>query len=273
MSKETKSPSVRNVDFCIYTFENTDGLEMLLHSIITNFAGARITIADGARNLDRAYYKELRGKLGEAGMLNRLMVHSIGYDAGEARARNFLMSETKNTYKLFLRDDMEISKETDVAKMVEVMKSNKNIGIVGGALDGYNTVMDEKTFEIEGIKATKAKLVSPFILVHRDIQHRIRWNPSVEDTHADFCRRMAKVPYMMLHVPSVKVKIQTNVKTEESNSNSAGETTEPTIPPTTGEPGGSDSVPVGETEKTEDSTSDRSKSRSGTRSVQRESDK
>lgn len=258
MKKETPIPKLSSIDFCIHTQENPEALEKLLISISKQYPGAQIIVADSAVSVDRAYYKKLRKEMAEAGLLNRITIHGIPYNAGMAKARNFFLSNAKSQHVLMLDQSNVVTKETDVLAMATVLASNKNIGLVSGAMTGFPTpkTEDKKPMHIGDLTFIEAPYVSPFMMVKRDIGHYIRWNHEAENTHSDFCNRMETAPFIMVYTEDVNIDVSTpDEETQESDSPSGSNTPEQPVPTEHGDAGGdagADSVPSGEPEKEED---------------------
>lgn len=266
-----------DIDFCVSTFENKEGLERLLHSIVDTFKGACIFIADSANQLDRAYYKGLRQELGEAGMLNRMIVHHVGYKKGIAGSRNFLMNNTPNKYKVFLTDTDEVDEDTDIQGMAEILEKHKTIGAVSGSVvKNGRTVTpshDDVKNTINGKEFAMASEVGKFVMVLRELRDSIRYNEGAADPLATFSNQMSKVPYQVAVLPSSKISEQNeniqepnvpeNKEGETSNGDGGGSTTERTVPPADGGRDGGESVPSRENETVPNPTNSRRQSRRG----------
>lgn len=253
--------SLRHLDFCITTFENPDGLERLLHSIADDkrYAGANIYIADSSHNLDRAYYKKLRGQLGEAGLITRMKIHQVAYKANIGTARNFLVSVSTAKYKLFLHDTDFLTEETDLLKLVSILDGNKAVGIVGGTVvtgGKKNTPEgDGVILEVNGVKFQKTNLLNEFVVARRDLFITTRYNPDANEPHLAFCNAIKNAPFEMV-VTDVSINRENdnakeetdadqNIQTPGSETNGAGSgaTTERTVQSQDGNGAGSDSVP------------------------------
>ena len=215
-------PALRHLDFCISTHDNTAGLERLLHSIADDkrYAGANIYIADSARQLDRAYYKNLRTQLGEAGLLSRMKIHHIAYKANLATSRNFLAGVSPSKYKLFLTDEDVITKDTDLMSMIAVLDGNKAIGVVGGGImtDGKVKMPegDGKELEANGVAFQKTPTLTEFVVVKRDLLQYVKYNPDAENPHREFCSKVKAAPFEMV---VVETGISREALVEEANEN------------------------------------------------------
>ncbi len=93
----------------------------------------------------RKYYPELRLYIVDQGketpqknnFYNQLIkeghvVKYIGFDAGILRAKKFLKKIIKEPYILFLEDDLEVSKDTDIYALLTILENDKSAGVVGG---------------------------------------------------------------------------------------------------------------------------------------------
>lgn len=279
--KDTKLSSISHIEFCIHTEDNRDGLERLLFSIAKHYPGARVLLADSARQLDRAYYKQLRAELSELGALNRMSIHHIGYQVGEARARNFLISQAEQKYLVFFRDTDEVTKETDLRLMSAVLDSNKNIGIVCGKAEGAEPKPTGKPMSVGRAAFTEVKNGTPFFMLKNDVTNYIRYNANSERPHTDFFNRMASVPFMTVYAPTISIKTDNEeaAKTTEGegqtpNGPSTGNTPEPTVQNQGGgEPGGANSQTLGQDAPSQSSASGRAARRGGDRPPQGGGDK
>ena len=276
---KTQPPQLRHVDFCISTFENSEGLEQLLHSLAddSRFAGARIYIADSSRQLDRSYYKTLRTELGEAGLLNRLTIHHVAYKANLAESRNFLVNNSKSKYKLFLTDSDVVTEKTDILKMVSILDGNKAVGVVGGGIEGDKGLEhDGKVIEQNGVKFAKATATSEFILMRADVKNVVRYDPNSENPHRTFCNAIKTAPYEMVIVDGPEIGrlkdnsdsdaekeegVQTTPETPDSNSD--GNTSERSVQSgDEGDKGKEDGLPSGKDEEGKNPATSRRQGRS-----------
>jgi len=267
--KDTPVTSIRNIEFCIHTEDNTAGLEALLYSIAEFYPDARVLIADSDKNLDRAYYKKLRTELAEAGLGNRPVIHHVGYKVGTSRARNFLMSQSRLSKLLFLDDTMLVTKDTDIRKLLEVLDSNRTIGVACGLVDeAQPPVADGKPMSAAGIKFVETKGGTEFLMMKNDIANFIRYNANATHTHTDFFNRMDKVPFVTVFVPDVTISKQNEVSDETPNSDNSGEAAQSVIPPASdGNQEGGNSAPVGQDEEGKSSSPSKSTSGGRTRPI------
>lgn len=225
VQKRKKSTlDTKYVDFCITTFKRPQALERLLDSIVAYYPTANIYVADQNEKLDRAFYRSLRMKLQRMGLIKRLAVDHLPYDCGLGYARNYLMTKTPNMYKVILDDDMVFTEETDIGKMVELMKANPKCGIVGGLVKqlGHEvhfefklgveggTILQypdkEQYRHHEGIKYKKTGCVLNFAMMRKDMFVYIQWDNDLKvSEHTDFYLRMKHVPMYILYTPDVVI--------------------------------------------------------------------
>jgi len=262
--KKTAKQSVRmsEVDFLISTYDNRPGLERLLNSIVETYPQAQIIIADSDRNMDRAYYKQLRAEFAEAGLLNRLVVHHISFKAPQGHSFNELLKLSRSKYRLLLIDEDTLTKETDVEQMIRVIKSNKTIGLVGGALNKTAPVIDGKSMRTEdGDVFGETKQVNRFMLLTSDVTVSLRFDPKSDDPALDFSNQAKKhLPFKMVTTNVVLTSdkdFDNEASDQQSNGDNSGASPGTDAPAETGgsdTEGGSasDSAPIGENEKSED---------------------
>jgi len=221
---EIRKNDMKFVDVCITTFKRPKALERLLFSIAEYYPMANIYVADQDKVLDRAFYKDLRDRLYDAGLAKRLSVESLPYDCGVSYARNHLVTSTPNKFKLILDDDMEFTKETDIGKFIRVMEADNRAGIVGGLMrqngvDVHFEFTPEKhgdtILHVEnktnwkshlGVRYKKSGCVLNFALMKKEIFEIIQWDPALKVTeHTDFYLRFQSLAYNVLYTPDVVI--------------------------------------------------------------------
>ncbi|RKZ11057.1 hypothetical protein DRQ25_00935 [Candidatus Fermentibacteria bacterium] len=222
--KEINMRATKYVDFCITTFKRPKALRRLLISIARHFPMANVYVADQNEKLDRVFYKKMRRELEKIGLSKRLFIIDLPYDCGLAHARNYLVLNTPNKYKLILDDDMAFTEETDIGKMVTLLDQHPKCGIVGGMVKqlGHeihfefsleiigNTIMHtpdgQPTRDFEGISYRKTGCVLNFAMMRKDMFGYIQWDRNLKVTeHTDFYLQMKKVPMYILYTPDVVV--------------------------------------------------------------------
>ncbi len=277
---------LKDIDFCVFTQGNRENLERLLNSIAKHYAGAKVYIADATLDLDRSYYKKLRIELEQAGLINRMVVFQLANKAGEAAARNYLMSNTPSKYKAFFEDTDVITEKTRIEEMALILESHKTIGVTCGTFEEgatkHTPTADGDEYTTDGLTVYKTKEANRFMVVVRDLQNYIRFEANTKDYIATFSDRMAKVPYQMVALrgsllTSIKDKtneaaqpgVQTQ-KSPESTGDNNGNPPEPTIP-NSGQGNGGDQkgTPSGQNEDGKDTTRGGGHGGGDTRPVQR----
>jgi len=223
-TQEIRKNDMKFVDVCITTFKRPKALERLLFSIAEYYPMANIYVADQDKVLDRAFYKDLRDRLYDHGLVKRLSVESLPYDCGVSYARNHLVTSTPNKFKLILDDDMEFTKETDIGKFIKIMEADNRAGIVGGLMKQngvevhFEFVPEKKgdaIFHTEnktnwknhlGVRYKKSGCVLNFALFKKEIFEIIQWDPELKVTeHTDFYLRFQSLAYNVLYTPDVVI--------------------------------------------------------------------
>lgn len=219
---ETRRNDTKFVDFCITTFERPHALKRLLFSIADNYPMANVYVADQSKVFDRAFYKKLRSELLTAGLHKRVSVTQLPYDCGLSYARNYLVKNTPNKYKLILDDDMVFIGATEIKKFVELMDEFPRVGVVGGMVEQTGVEVHFE-FDIEkrgdtlyqvkdkgqwrdhkGIKYKRTGCVLNFALMRGEMFNQIGWDNKLKVTeHMDFYYRMKQSAYQIIYTPDV----------------------------------------------------------------------
>ncbi len=244
-------PAITDVDLCIFTQGNREGLEKLLYSILRYNTGARIVIGDSSIEHDRAYFKELRQDLVEAGLMNRAIVHQLPYASSEADARNFMIVNTPMKYKVFLTDTDLFTAETNLGEMIHILDNHPAIGLVVGSVDGNQPVMQGSAIDQDGIMFYKTPVCSTFFMARRELHNFVRWG-TAPDIDADYSNHMKQVPFEMVGIPTVVINkqvIDNNAKDEKSSGNGGGVTTERNLQGGNADKGNAPVLPSGQDEK------------------------
>lgn len=219
---EVRKNDTKYVDFCVTTYMRPHALRRLLLSIAEYYPMANIYVADQNEVLDREFYKTLRAELFKAGLVKRLIVEKLPYDCGLSYARNHLVTTTPNIYKLILDDDTVFTADTNIGKMITLMESGQNIGVVGGLLTQLGTevhfeftpekigdtiyhtpdTINWKTYR--GIRYRKTGCVLNFALMRADVFKYTTWDDNLKVTeHLDFYMRFKDNPYAIVYTPDV----------------------------------------------------------------------
>jgi len=125
---------INEVDFIITTFDRYELLKQLLDSIFKFYPYAKVTIADQSKEIDVEFYNRYYDR--------DLRVLPLPYDCGLSKARNILVKETGEKYKLLLEDDFLFTEDTKIEKLVRLTDI---ADIVGGAV--YNRFGNRLPFE------------------------------------------------------------------------------------------------------------------------------
>lgn len=214
-----------DVTFVLTTINRKANLEKLLLSIAKYYPNQNVIIADQNEYFDRDYYIALWAKLAEKGM-KKPLAYSIGYDAGLSSARNKLIKKAETKYILILDDDFIFTEETDILKMKNIMESNHNIGIVGGAvINGKEELNFNFNFErskdtlyqreassewktYKGATYKMCDCVLNFALIKTEIAKDIKWDEKIkiQGEHTDFFLRLRDTGWKVAYCPDVKIE-------------------------------------------------------------------
>lgn len=215
----------RGIDFVVTTLKRPQSLTRLLLSIARHAPDANVTVADQNGTGDRAFYRDLRKKLADAGMRRKVCVDFLPFDCGVSHARNHLVGRATRPYVLILDDDMEFTAKTDVSGMRRLLESNPRAGVVGGMVtqngheihfefdlersgDTLRQVEDGNQWERSGgIRYRRTGCVLNFALFRRDALALMRWDPALKvSEHTDFYLRWkSQSPYEILYCPEVSI--------------------------------------------------------------------
>ena len=189
MIPKTKEGNIsKDVTFIIKTFKRYKCLERLLFSIRKYYPQNKLIIADDNSDTEFNAYLYLKWKK----RLN-IEVLRLSYDTGLSYGRNKMVEATKTPFILLLDDDFVFNEETRIDKFYKVLKSDINIGLVGGScLEGVKKVHYECSLElkdgvlkqvpdgdnwenIEGIKAKQTGCVLNFFLARKKCLTENKW--------------------------------------------------------------------------------------------------
>jgi GT2 family glycosyltransferase len=222
---EVRKNDTKFVDFCITTFKRPKALERLLLSIAEYYPMANVYVADQNETLDRDFYKKLRNKVYDAGLLKRVSIEHLPYDCGLSYARNHLVRTTPNKYKLILDDDMMFTRETDIKKMVTLLEAHPRAGVVGGLVTQLGSevhfefnleIKDQTIYQVPdgqklrehmGIKYKRTGCVLNFALFRKELFDAVIWDNDLKVTeHMDFYLRLKSgTVYNVLYTPDVVI--------------------------------------------------------------------
>lgn len=187
--KREHDKRIDDVDFIIKTFHRYDALKVLLDSIYYYYPTATITVLDDSEIIDDKFYDNYRG----------VKLIKTKFDIGLSEGRNRLIKATKKKYVLLLDDDFEFTIATDISKFIDIIESDRKIGVVGGMCTEqgqeihyeHNVVLGKdkilrllpdknKWQKIKGIKCRKTGCVLNFGLFRRELFKDILWDKDLK---------------------------------------------------------------------------------------------
>lgn len=120
-SSKLKQISMKDVTFCITSFERPEHLYRLLKSIRNFYPDAKVLVADYSEAHPNIFF----GKL-----------ITLEFDTGLSAARNVLATACQTKYMLLLEEDFVFTKHTKIEPMLDIMENDKDqeIGVIGGAI-------------------------------------------------------------------------------------------------------------------------------------------
>lgn len=225
---KTMDISPVSVDFCIKTFERHECVAKLVMSIAKHAPRANILVADDSHGFRGSFYRQLWREAMDAGLKTKPTAFNLGYDAGLAYGRNFLVEKSSAEYLLMLDDDFVFTADTDISKMVAVLENNPSIGVVGGCVvqagqerhfEGRLTMTssrlaiehdEDKAFwrESAGVRYRLTDVVWNFALWRRRVFDNLRWDSSfkISGEHLDMFHRLkTETNWQVAYCPAVKV--------------------------------------------------------------------
>lgn len=110
----------------IVTFLRDDCLFRLVDSLRKYYPELRLYIVDQGRETSQknVFYTQL--------IKEGHVVKYITFDAGILRAKKFLKEIIEEPYILFLEDDLEVTKSTNIYPFLTILERDKSVGVVGG---------------------------------------------------------------------------------------------------------------------------------------------
>ncbi|MBI1314108.1 glycosyltransferase [bacterium] len=112
------------ITFGITSFERPRLLERLVASIRRRYPEAGILVADNGRL--------------KANLPSDVQVLNLEFDCGLSRARNALIDNLKTEFLLLLEEDFLFTDETRIEPFVEILDTDHEVGMIGGAMRGGN---------------------------------------------------------------------------------------------------------------------------------------
>ncbi len=137
---------MHSFEILIKSFLRMDCLKKLLNSIIRYHPNITVRIAD-----DSVPEKDLDPSFKEQKVLKKMLIerkeivkfvsknpnlhfYSLSFDSGLSAGRNFLVNKVEAPYFVLMEDDFVVTKKTDLYKLHQVIKSDKDIVVVGGGV-------------------------------------------------------------------------------------------------------------------------------------------
>lgn len=185
----------------IVTFLRPRKLKLLVDSIKEYYPDAPVVIGDNGRRLPAAP-SEL------AAQLPGCETWVLPFDCGLAASRNFLVSKTTGDVLIF-DDDFELTADTNLNDLRTVLNERPDVGIAcghAGFVDPEHIRGWERTHS--GVEYCLCTLADNFMLIRREVLDVVRWNDKlkISSEHGPFFEAVAKTPWKVAYVPSVKIQ-------------------------------------------------------------------
>jgi phosphorylcholine metabolism protein LicD len=226
----------REIAIIIPTFIRDECLYKLIKSIKETLPEEWYRIYIG----DQGLYTPEKVKIYEELEKEGHKCYFLPFNSGLAKVRNYLTSKIKEPYALIVDDDFEFSKESKIQNFLEVLNTNKDIGIVGGNLEGhsefnYNIIIqDNKLYYIqfkkqhyfqtpqmgldkERIPYIYCDIVLNFALFKKEVFNDIKWDDELKLVeHTDFYLRLKQQnKWLVTFTPTVWAGHPEKVNTPE----------------------------------------------------------
>jgi phosphorylcholine metabolism protein LicD/GT2 family glycosyltransferase len=161
-------------------------------------------------------------------------VIQLPYNCGLAYSRNYLISQTKEPFILVIDDDYIFNELTNFEPMIDLLLSEENIGIVGGALNDRITqptriyidkiksstlnklvyitkeikyLESRPTIQQKSYKYFKTESIPNFFLAKREIFNDIKWDNELKLVeHTDFFIRLKTTKWEVLFTPDTLIQ-------------------------------------------------------------------
>ena len=235
-----RNKDYRTIAIIIPTFLRDEKMQTCVESIMEHCEKdkmfqkwVKIYIGDqGKRTKEKDIFYE---KIKKAG-------HKVFYlpiNCGLSYARNFLVNVTKEKFVLIIDDDFKFTKQTDLGKFINILLSNKDLGIVGGKIkmrsDYHYSLLYKKnelcyylpkkktnytikTFKQKEVSYLYCDIVLNFFLAKREVFNDIMWDnelPLVE--HSDYFMRLKATKWKVAYTSEVIVEHQKKQNPSEYN--------------------------------------------------------
>lgn len=127
IKKKVESTAImqENLSIIIKTFNRPNALIKLLESINRFYPNIKILIADDGNDCISPDYQSYA------------QYFKLPYDVGLSYGRNFLIDKVDTEYLLLLDDDFEFTEKTDINKLYQAIKKNKDLDIIGGLVNNF----------------------------------------------------------------------------------------------------------------------------------------
>lgn len=211
------SIDITKVDFVIKTFERYNCLENLLKSIRQFYPNNNLIIVDDSINYKPSFYNKWKNKL-KIDLIRT--VPDIGISAG----RNIAVKRSSKPYILLLDDDFIFTNDTKIEKFISILKSDIDIGIVGGMCIEKNKEVHYENFLkikngsliqekdgnkwhlVNGVKTKQTGCVLNFFLARRQALNDIKWDNELKlAEHTDYFIRFNRSKWKIYYTPEVKI--------------------------------------------------------------------
>ena len=135
-----QSFSLSDVTFGITSFDRPELLSNLVHSIKRSYPSAKIIVADNGRR--------------KAILPADVTVFHLPFDIGLSATRNFLASKVRTRTMLLLEEDFLFLPTTRVEPLLDVLSSDDEVGVVGGAMMGGDGHVSAFSMDIDIFRDT-----------------------------------------------------------------------------------------------------------------------
>ena len=221
LAGSTPAALLDEVDFIIKTFLRPQALLRLLHSILEFYPEAHVTIADDGK-IRESTDADSRACCELIDSKERFVLHSLPFAAGVTPGRNLLVDKTHRPFVLLLDDDFCFTAETTIARFMERLASDPQVGLVAGACidvvgddrrlrnSGGTLRVDAETLVIDstGWRDRENGLrdyVPQFALIRREVFRDVRWDGSIGAEHYDFCLQLQRSHWQVAQDVSVRI--------------------------------------------------------------------
>jgi len=164
---------------------------------------------------------------------NNVEYYFLPFDCGLGYARNFLIRKVKEPYVMWGDNDFVFDEKANIYKGIELLKSKKDIGVVGGCVlvdgkeqhyerilmydRGYGILVyipleliDPKPCDFKGDSYYYCDLTFNFAIARKEIfgNKKVRWNEDIKVSyeHSDFFLKLKLYSkYRVVYFPAMKV--------------------------------------------------------------------